>query len=543
MWASIKSADQYNWAVRESRRMLETYGNHPSFLMMALGNEMRVAPRQMTAMLKTWKQDPRRVYTGACNRDRQGPVDGYDFLVSRMWEEQGTDSRIRYQMGWPPLPQNSYFTSRAPQTSIDWREGISAAKLPLLSHEIVQRCSYPDPAWQSKYTGSFRAAYLDIARDQLAERGMLDMAPELVEQSGRWQVQQFKEELEAALRTPGMAGFQMLSLHDFPGQGAALVGVLDAFWDEKGYVTGREFRRFCSPTVPLARMEKRTWVSDEVFKAGVEVTHYGAEPMPDADINIRILGPDEKVMFTRRFNRRIPLGGALPLEDVRVPLATFPAPASYKLAVKVGTAENDWDFWVYPATPPSGQQGDVLIVQRLDDAAMNKLEEGGKVLWLPSRPEIRGDIPQCFSSIYWNAPYTDGGESHTMGMLCDPAHPLFTYFPTGPTVDWNWYELLVSARPMVLDEWKMKHAWPKTYRPVIQPIDDWYQNRKLALLAEARVAAGTLVVCSMDLASDLDSRVVARQFRYALLRYMNSEAFNPEVRIRPDQLQALVKED
>ena len=62
--------------------------------------------------------------------------------------------------------------------------------------------------------------------------------------SGLWSVQLYKEEIEIMLRTPGHGGFQLLDLHDFPGQGTALIGVLDPFWDSKGLITPEAFRSF-----------------------------------------------------------------------------------------------------------------------------------------------------------------------------------------------------------------------------------------------------------------------------------------------------------
>jgi len=75
---------------------------------------------------------------------------------------------------------------------------------------------------------------------------------------------------------------------------------------------------------------------------------------------------------------------------------------------------------------------------------------------------------------------------------------------------------------MVLDKFAPR------LRPIVQVIDDWNTNRKLGLLFEARVGKGKLLVCSIDLRSSLDARPVARQMLYSLLRYMESENFNPE---------------
>ncbi|VGO13571.1 Beta-galactosidase [Pontiella desulfatans] len=539
MWAGLTEEEKFQWALAESKRMLETYGNHPSFLLMALGNEMHAEPEYLAEMLGTWQQDNRRIYSGGCNYNRalkdKAVGEKYDFFVG----VKGYSAKLKTTDSARYLAAGkNYFITRPPQTTIDWREVISSFNMPFISHETVQRASYPDPAWQAKYTGSFQPAYLAIAKDQLAERGMLDQVPDFVEHSGRWQVQQFKEEIEASLRTPNMAGFQMLGLQDFPGQGTALVGVLDAFWEDKGYVTGKEFRRFCAPTVPLARMEKRIWSPNETFEATVEVTHYGAEPIPNAKVEVQVLGPDKKVLFSEQLTKAVSIGGAIPLTTISVPLSKYTAPAKYKLVVRVDAHENDWDFWVYPQSLPAEKKGDVYITPVMDKRAMDRLQSGGTVLLLPKLQLLNGNLPQCFTSTYWCTVYASRA-AQTMGQICDPNHPLFAHFPTDKTTNWNWHELLVTARPMILDEWEMEHAWPKTYRPLIQPVNDWNTNYKLALLAEARVGNGRLIVCSMDLTSDLDTRPVARQFRYSLLQYMNSDAFDPDTEITLDQLNAL----
>ncbi len=537
LWASINGKHKADWAGEEARKILSSYGNHPSFLMMSIGNEMHVKKGILDRMLREWKQDSRHIYTGGCNRSPD-ISDEYDFIVNR---GRGKNARVRYQSGWPPRPKNSLFTSMAPQTTLDWRRGVESARLPILSHEIVQRCSYPDPLWQNKYSGSFIAGYLDIAKDQLRARGMTEQVPSFVELSGRWQVQQFKEEIEAALRTRKMAGFQLLDIHDFPGQGAALVGVLDAFWDEKGYVTGEQFRQFCSPTVPLARMQKRVWLSNETFQASIEIAHFGPERLKGVTPHCLILDSNGHQVFSQALATcDIEIGNGIGLGSLSLGLDGLKAPAKYRLVTRVGEHENSWDFWVYPAKLQAVPAKDIVIVTELSDARYEELEAGAKVLWVPAHSRIRGNIPQCFSSIYWNGPYTNGGESNTLGMVLDPSHPVFRSFPTDKTTNWQWWELLVTARPMILDEWGSKVSWPKSYKPLIQPIDDWNVNRKLALLAEVAVGDGKLMICSMDISGNLNKRFVARQLRSSLLNYMNSSNFNPKTQLRKKTLLGIV---
>jgi hypothetical protein len=87
----------------------------------------------------------------------------------------------------------------------------------------------------------------------------------------------------------------------------------------------------------------------------------------------------------------------------------------------------------------------------------------------------------------------------------------------------------------------MLQPLPPELRPLIQPIDTWFEARRLGLLFEARLNGGKLMVCSMDLKSQLDSRLVARQMRYSLLAYMAGEQFKPEVEVSWDQIQALFR--
>ena len=138
--------------------------------------------------------------------------------------------------------------------------------MPVISHEIGQWCVYPNFDEMPKYKGYLKPKNFEIFRDSLDAHRMGDLAHRFLLASGKLQTLCYKEEIESALRTPGMGGFELLDLHDFPGQGTALVGVLDPFWDDKGYVTAEEYRRFCNRTVPLARLSKRVFTTDETLR-------------------------------------------------------------------------------------------------------------------------------------------------------------------------------------------------------------------------------------------------------------------------------------
>ena len=127
--------------------------------------------------------------------------------------------------------------------------------------------------------GFLNPPILRYSKESLEANNMGYQSKDFLMASGKLQVLCYKADIEAALRTPGFAGFEILQLHDFPGQGTALVGILSPFFESKGYVTPEEFRIFNNNTVPLARMKKMIWNGGETFEARVEVTHFGPEPM------------------------------------------------------------------------------------------------------------------------------------------------------------------------------------------------------------------------------------------------------------------------
>jgi len=536
VWTGVRTEEQKQFLVDESALLLRQYGNHASFCMLGLGNESSVTPEINGLLIGEWQKDRRRVYSGLANANGS-MIPEYDYYVAVHLNEQ----RVRIQYGWPPQPDGSTIVTSPPQTMGDWREGARLYDKPLVSHEAVQRCSYPDLRQAAKYVGSLKAGYLDIARDQLEERGMLDQAADFVRVSGKWQVQQFKEEIEAALRTPDFGGFNLLQLHDFTGQGAALVGVVDAFWEGKGYCEPEEFRHFCAPTVPLARIPRRLLTTADALTATFEVAHFGPAPLPRTAAVVRVLDERQREVYRDVLPaREIPIGNGIALGDLRVSVAGWRAPGRYTLMVdlQAAGARNEWDVWVFPATVPEPPSG-TTVVRQMTDAVIGEVEAGASVLLVAPIDTVKGDIPQCFTSIYWNAPFTRGGETHTLGVLCDPQHALFDEFPTEEHTNWHWHELLVTARPMIFDGWGVAAPWPKRFRPLVQLIDDWNLNRKLGVVAEARLGEGRIVLCSMDLDSNLDQRPVARQFRASLLAYMASSQFAPTTEVSADLVKAV----
>jgi hypothetical protein len=515
----------------EGDRILKAYGNHPSFCMMAYGNEPagKNQSEYLGELLNYWKaKDRRRVYTSAA--------------------------------GWPLIPENDYhnapgpriqqwgeglrsiINAEAPQTMYDFNDIISPYDIPYISHEIGQWCVYPNFEEISKYAGVLKAKNLEIFQETLNENNMGDLADDFLLASGKLQTLCYKADIEAALRTPGFAGFQMLQLHDFPGQGSALVGVLDAFFCSKGYVTPEEFRSFCNQTVPLARMEKRIFKNDETFQADIEIAHFGAIPLENVNIACQVINSAKEILAKESFPLNvIQLDNNVEAGSFSYPLGKLSQAEKLTLLVSIENSpySNSWDFWVYPAEVLPNPGEAIHITSTLNAEAAKILDEGGSVLFLPYGSVIEGkgaEVEIGFSSIFWNTAWTRGQAPHTLGILCDPAHPFFESFPTEYHSNWQWWDPVSHSQAMILDE------FPASLKPLIQPIDDWFENRRLALAFEAKAGNGKLMVCSIDMENDMEERPVTNQLQYSLIEYMKSDSFNPEIAVEISDIKALTGE-
>jgi len=500
----------------ETERMIRAYGNHPSFLLLSPSNEPKGKWKEaFDAWIAHYrKADPRRLYTnGTGHTEKQVPglAEGTDYLAM----QRIGPKPLRCERGW---------------FGRDYGASLEGVNVPVVAHETGQWVAYPDYDIIRKFTGYLRPGNYEIFRDSLARHGMAGRNRDFAWASGKFQVQAYKEEIEANLRTPGLSGYQLLDLHDYLGQGTALVGVLDTFWEPKGYVTAPEFRRFNGETVPLARLIKRVYANHETLSADVEVAHFGAAPLVDAHAQWQLIDSTGRVAASGDFARRtVGIGQNIALGTISLPLHTLAAPASYRLEVSINgaagqMADNDWRIWVYPAAIAAPEPADVLVT-RSWHAAEARLAQGGKVLYLPLAADLDWSGPPLDSvPVFWNR-LMNPAWSRTLGVWIDDRHPALAQFPTDRFNDWQWTELIKGTRTINLDR------LPPALQPIVQPVDDWNRNFKLGLLVEAKVGAGRLLVASVDLVSRLDQRLVARQLRASVLAYMAGDSFNPQTTI------------
>ena len=522
----------------ESLAIVDEYGNHPSFTFFAFGNEPAGNwVKWSTDHVAQMKQhDPRHLYCG--------------FSVGGGWAWQ-PGSEYAVKAGARGLNE---WSKRAPESIVNFEKNITTYNgkdmpntpitMPFVSHETGQWCAFPNFDEIPKYTGVNKAKNFEIFRDLLRDNGMESRAHDFMMASGKLQAICYKAEIERTMRTPRYAGFQLLALNDYSGQGTALVGLTDVFFDDKGYMTSEEFREFCSPIVPLAKMPKFTYKSDETFVADVELNqfsdaamknvniHWSLTPAPKTQGGIMLLNQPAPLAEGDFDARDFPVGGNIPIGRISVPLSEVEEASRYTLSVSIPGTEvrNHWDIWVYPTQLTTKVKYEkkswipkgIYVTDSLDAKAIKTLNKGGKVLICAGGKVTYGkEVVQQFTPVFWNTSWFKMRPPHTTGILVDNAHPIFDLFPTDYHSDLQWWELVNRAQVMQFTD------FPADFQPLVQSIDTWFVSRKIGMLFEAKVGKGKLVMTTMDITNNLDKRIVARQMRESILSYMQSDKFAP----------------
>ena len=518
-----QAIDQY--LLEESKRIIDAYGHHPSFVMMAAGNE---PAGDWVAYCNDWVKemklyDPSKIYCGASVGGGWAWDDGSEYHV------KGGARGLDWDRHAPQSDDDYYSQIEFPRNY----KGKVANNSPVIAHEQGQWCAFPDFREIPQYTGAYKARNFEIFRDLLRDNGMESQAEKFLQASGRLQTLAYKYEIERNLRTKDYSGFQLLALNDYSGQGTALEGVLNVHWREKGYTDASQWREFCSPVVALARFPKFVYASSDTLVIPVEA--YNALPADIAEASATYsISSDGRVLAEGRLASGVlPVGKNHKLGTVCFPLCSVSEPSKLTLTVRIaGDNRNHWDFWVYPEGKEVSSEG-VYISDTLDAKTLDVLRSGGKVL-LTAAGKVRlgSDVVQHYLPVFWNTSWFKMRPPHTTGAYIDKTHPLFRHgFPTDDWSNLNWWELLNRAQVMNLME------LPKSYQSPVQPIDTWHISRKLGMIVEANVLGGKLLMTTMDIDTDLDRRLVARQMRRAVISYMSSDDFQPAVTLEPQVIE------
>lgn len=520
---SLKVGEDENTTLflrKEAAKILKDYGNHPSFILMALGNELQGdigLLNRMTAELK--KMDNRRLFA-TTSFSFQKPTGTRPEQEDEFFIAQWTDK------GW--IRGQGIFNDKPPHFDTDYSVNSDHIQVPLISHEIGQYSVYPDLTEIPAYTGVLEPLNFIAVKSDLKKKGMLNLANDFTQASGKLAAMLYKEEIERALKTDSFDGFQLLQLQDFPGQGTALVGLLNAFWESKGVISAEEFSQFNSELVPLIRFEKAVFENGETFTAKIEVANFYRE-FKNKILDWSIMDDQGNILKNGELtNINLKIGNNLNLGTITYPINTDTA-KKLKITVSLRDSKykNSWSIWEYPNNVEVSSNK-VVFANTIEEAQA-ALQKGKKVLFNPDYKTVQG-IEGRFVPVFWS-PVHFPNQPTTMGLLLNEKHPAFNNFPTDSHTDWQWWDLCIKSKSVITDSLEVT--------PLVRVIDNFVTNHSLSTVFEAKVGEGKLVFSSMDLFSDLKNRPTARQLRHSLLRYMESDAFAPSKSVNLEDLQKI----
>lgn len=541
-WGTIASTDdkecnieEQEYLISEGKAILNEFGNHPSFCMMSMGNELWGSRERINEIMSELKSaDSRPLYTEGSNTFQFMPdvVECDDFFcgvrLSRERLIRGSYAMCDAPLGHVQIAEPSTMKSyddaiegKLPASgdmkinddgtiSIQYGTGVKRVKaseitdgffpkIPIVTHEIGQYETYPNFKEIEKYTGSIKAKNFEKFRERLRKKGLLSLADDYFRASGKLAMDCYKEELEAVLRSKLLAGCQILDIQDFSGQGTALVGVLDAFMDNKGIISDSEWREFCSETVILARFEKYVYEKGERFTARLEITDFSDKTLAGKTLRWS-LGKNCGEFVIPQYENYCDVGT---IETV-VACDDF-GKLTLLLSVDGTDVRNHYDLRVVRTVKSVSFDG-CTVTDKLDDNAMKALSEGGKVL-LINAPLKDNSIEGFYCQDFWCFPmFRTISESMgrevpvgTMGLLIDNNHPALNGFESEYYSTPQWWKAVMNSRSEIIDD----NAEGK--KVIVRTIDNFERNHNLALIYEYELNGGTVVVCNVDLQKIQDS--------------------------------------
>lgn len=630
-WGSFDDKDEKLMAFlhQEGENILREYGHHPSFRMMALGNELWGSIDKMKEFVDDFREIASdKYFTFGSNYylGYQGVKEGMDYFTTcriggEGWGKYNTHTRGSFSFA--DAYDGGIINHFRPNTTMNFDEACDkwaspqpwqkqdveqtsykrAAGIPIISHETGQFQTYPDFREIKKYTGVLYPYNFEIFRRRLAAAGMLSQADDFHKASGLWSVKLYKADIEMDLRTKNMAGFQLLDIQDYPGQGSAFVGILDAFMESKGITTANEWHQWCSSVVPLLVTDRFCYDENEMMNAKVQIANYGGESLKGKKLVWKLdyaldenFGDDAAPNAGAnidRFNQPSPLAqGEIPIttdeeglidigeihHKMKVMADGFNDGNGACLDVKIPSRKiiltldidygrydarrhrNTYDLWIYTTEKNLDiyKEG-VVITSDLTDEVAKKLEKGAKVLWMPTTSKNFVASADTISQAGNATPYTVGGLFQTdywnyrmfkticennkktvsPGTLGILTNPKHPIFCDFPTEMHTNWQWF----PVIKDSHPLVlDNFAKDDKPIVQVIDNIERNHKLGLVMEWKVGAGKLLVCMSDLekASEYPE---GRAFYESVLSYMRSPEFAPQSEITIADLRKKLKEE
>lgn len=516
----------------DMRGIMNAYGTHPSLILFSPGNELWGDISLMGEYMKNAKSlNPRMLATYGTNLylGMNGQIGGEDFVISSKTDSE-MHNTIRGSDSYADTSTGGILNSMYPNSNFNFAEATQNITVPLISHEVGQYQSYPDFAEIDQYTGNLKADNLKEFKKRAIEAGTFPRYQKFHDASGKWAAKLYKAEVEMALRSPGIAGFELFGIQDYPGQGTSLVGLLNPFMQSKGFITPEEFQQSSSDVTLLAEFPKFCFNEGETVDIPILTVNYSGEANPVNKISWNTGFTHGEI--AGKAGKGIVKDGTV---SFRMPNVDQPKKMTFTLSGADNTVVNHYDFWIFPTNLPPVKN--VKVTDNVTEALL-LLGQGDRVILCPDSTTVaKASLDPLFVNDFWNYRMfrTICDEMNltpspgTLGLYINADHPALSRFPTDEHTDWQWYAIVSNSRPLIIDR------LPKDFTPVVEVIDNVERNFRLALLLECNVEKGKLMILSANL-KELEKYPEGKWLLQSLKEYVASKEFKPGLTLSPDQL-------
>ena len=543
--------ESYRYYRAELVDLLKTYANHPSFVMLTLGNELQARDEgreRMRELVRTAKRmDPTRLYANGSNAfyGEEGCDPESDFYTSQSCKDvviRGTFSGMR-----------GYLNENYPSADRTYDEAMAEIRKeyqkPVFSFEVGQFEVLPDFEELESFHGISDPVNLKLIKKRVEERGLLPTWEKYVEATGELSRLAYREEIEAAMRTRELSGISLLGLQDFPGQGTALVGMMNSHLEPKPYDFARpeRFREFFQECRILVKLPHYTYEAGERLIAEVEAANFGkrniegvfcwtlagkksvsengnCEPAEIKSKNTVIAtGEDTEITICRP-------GSYTEVGSLDIPLDFVEKNTALTLKVRIGDSISAYPIWVYRKTTPVCPEN-VYETRAFDVKTREILQNGGRVYLSPDadKESLPNSIKTQFTTDFWSVG-TFADQEGGMGQLIDTEHPIFKEFPTDFHTDWQWW-IMATKRAVIL---------PHPMKTIITEMDSYAFLRPMAQMIEFRCLKGKVLLSTMELHKSQQYPEV-RALQASIYTYLSGENFEPAEEITEEELSMLVR--
>lgn len=543
--------ESYRYYRAELVDLLKTYANHPSFVMLTLGNELQAQDEgreRMRELVRTAKRmDPTRLYANGSNAfyGEEGCDPESDFYTSQSCKDvviRGTFSGMR-----------GYLNENYPSTDRTYDEAMAEIRKeyqkPVFSFEVGQFEVLPDFEELESFHGISDPVNLKLIKKRVEERGLLPTWEKYVEATGELSRLAYREEIEAAMRTRELSGISLLGLQDFPGQGTALVGMMNSHLEPKPYDFARpeRFREFFQECRILVKLPHYTYEAGERLIAEVEAANFGKENIEGvfcwtlagkksvsengncepAEIKSKntviATGEDTEITICRP-------GSYTEVGSLDIPLDFVEKNTALTLKVRIGDSISAYPIWVYRKTTPVCPEN-VYETRAFDMKTREILQNGGRVYLSPDadKESLPNSIKTQFTTDFWSVG-TFADQEGGMGQLIDTEHPIFKEFPTDFHTDWQWW-IMATKRAVIL---------PHPMKTIITEMDSYAFLRPMAQMIEFRCLKGKVLLSTMELHKSQQYPEV-RALQASIYTYLSGENFEPAEEITEEELSMLVR--